>query len=445
MGTRSVATGKIGEALARNLLLPYFTIAEPVPDQGVDFVAEVEESQGDPFNFAVQVKLAQEFTVTTGTLFKWIDRIGIQPVVLVHVERPHSEAQRYRFRVLHDWMMENPEWERLRHQKEFTFALSEFKRIGTDDAHFRAAITREMDRVRGSSSSVWRAERRPSAPVAVSDLSRAFGLLSVIEPPAGVLSEIAEIKSLASEREQWTYLRNLWAEDDEGRRLALRDSPETAGWVGRILSTPPEVRRSLEVGEFLRFIRAMKLFDKGKQFRLPRYNWQEISCWRVFVQVFPGTIDLLESFIRRNIQQKPSGDLIAPLLLTSTLAKASEGVAGERARKLLDFPRQALDAMAVDTYPQYRILSNFYAARAEAGTQPDADRQMEFTKRHLRDGRDWDLQLMRDYYERDDAHSMAVVQQKLIKPKLRQLNTSDHEQWRYERLKRRGILIPFGA
>jgi hypothetical protein len=70
---------------------------------------------------------------------------------------------------------------------------------------------------------------------------------------------------------------------------------------------------------------------------------------------------------------------------------------------------------------------------------------MEFTKRHLRDGRDWDLQLMRDYYERDDAHSMAVVQQKLIKPKLRQLNTSDHEQWRYERLKRRGILIPFGA
>jgi hypothetical protein len=47
VGTQWVAKGKIGEALARNLLLPYFTIAEPVPDQGVDFVAEVKERSGD--------------------------------------------------------------------------------------------------------------------------------------------------------------------------------------------------------------------------------------------------------------------------------------------------------------------------------------------------------------------------------------------------------------
>jgi hypothetical protein len=239
VGTQSVATGKIGEALARNLLLPYFIIGELIPDHGVDLVAEVEESPGDLFNFAVQVKLAKEFTVPAGTLFRWIDRVGIQPVVLLHVERPHSGAQRYRFRILYDWMMANPDWERLRHQGEFTFALSEFSRVGRGDVNFCAAIRKEMDRVRGSSSSMWRAERRPSAPVAVSDLSKTFGLLSVIEPPAEVLKEISEIRSLACERDQWTYLRSPWAEDDGGRRLALRDSPATAAWCGRILDTPP--------------------------------------------------------------------------------------------------------------------------------------------------------------------------------------------------------------
>ena len=124
MGTESVTTGKIGEAQARNLLLPYFTIAEPVPDQGIDFVAEVRESRGDPFTFAVQAKLAKEFTVPTGTLFRWIDRVGIQPVMLLHVERLSSESQRYRFRVLYDWMMANPEWERFRRQNEMTFNLA---------------------------------------------------------------------------------------------------------------------------------------------------------------------------------------------------------------------------------------------------------------------------------------------------------------------------------
>ncbi|MGD0220703.1 MAG: hypothetical protein ABSF71_00080 [Terriglobia bacterium] len=277
MGSQSVSTGAIGEALAADLLLPYFTISKLVPDSGVDFVAELKESYGDPFSFAIQVKLATVFKVKTKVFVNWIERLDIQPVMLLLVERFSSRAQRFWFRILYDWMLENPDWERLRRQTWATFALSEFTLVDVSDSNFRAAVQREISRVRRSPSSLWRSERRPAVPMSVSDLSRTFGVLSIIEPPASVLKEISEVKSFISERDQWAYLRSLWAGDDEGRRLGIRDLPSTTGWCQRILRTRPEACRNREVEEFRRFIRAMQLFDRGKPFRLPRYNW-DTAC-----------------------------------------------------------------------------------------------------------------------------------------------------------------------
>jgi hypothetical protein len=96
-------------------------------------------------------------------------------------------------------------------------------------------------------------------------------------------------------------------------------SPEARKWVKGIISTPSKEQHSKEIGEFINFVTAMEDAVRGDRFDFPGFTFAEISCWRVFVQLFPASLRLLEDISKYPERWVQRQHMSASLLL-STLA-----------------------------------------------------------------------------------------------------------------------------
>src|SRR6266480_6046970 len=422
-------SGEQGELFGGGFLLEFVTLAKPRPDTGEDYVGWLRDVPSKRVEFAFQIKNAKHFRVLATRVVQWIDDIEHRPVIFLSVDSTQRDAVRYRFLVLFDWLILNPEWpQRILRQKTISFPLKSFCE-GAENFH--SALTRECDRVKEASRSLWRVQRSRTLPVSLGDVFQNFGRLVSFQVPQSVLDELREVGSL-SEEQAWDYLRRCWR-GDVNDRGGGHPSSAIEKWIKQLGDTPSKERVMEELTEFRRFVFSLGQYEGGNVFDMPGYTRRELWPWRVFFAKFPQSFVLLRRVFQRPALWRPQ-QVISGLLLASTMAHIGDLTLSNAAYDLLRRQEADFARPYVTSYEQYQVVANYYAARAEAGGQRELDAFMNFTRRHLNEVDDWDLQLMPDYYETNYFHSAPFSMAKVRNPKPRYLNALCHEEWRLERL-----------
>jgi len=133
---QNFAIGESAEDLASAFLKRYFAIGQIRPDPGMDLIGYYRRSnRARPILF--QVKNARRFIFKSNILAKWLGSIHEQPVILLLIESLSSKANKYSFRILHDWLLDNPDWAlRLDRYKTLSISRDDFVQINDDDKKF---------------------------------------------------------------------------------------------------------------------------------------------------------------------------------------------------------------------------------------------------------------------------------------------------------------------
>ena len=301
----------------------------------------------------------------TETLRKWTDLVEREPVILLRIEILSVERQEYRFLILHDWMIENPEWpRRVAFQKTVSFALDAFQQVGPTADNFQQALTTEADRVLAKPSALWRTRRSLLVPIREVDLFHHFGHLGVFEIPAGAVQEALNMNhenKIAADI--WLLLRNLWSLPERYRREASK-LPQIRAWLDDILRPRDRGREQHERKQFQSFVRAMQDVGCAEVLPIPGFTYDEISCWRVFIHLFPESLCLL-----KQVSEHPShyraDQLMAVALLSSALATADDQVLAGRAHDTLTRLSSVAANSRTYRFQHYAVIRQLYFAMAE--------------------------------------------------------------------------------
>jgi hypothetical protein len=434
VGIENVAIGDSGEDLASAFLKRYFSIWPLRPDLGMDLTGYYRRSS-TPVSIAFQVKNAHRFTFRSSILASWLASIDRQPVILFRVETLSSRSQRYSFKVLHEWMLDNPDWHhRLKKQKSLSISLDEFDDIGDDDQNFLSAVEAEVSRVIGDGLSLWTARHWRGLPISEPEIYSHFGRLGRLELDASTLDEMAKVRAPSWQEGQWWKIRDALG------------GPSTVPW-GSLAKRREQLKSNVapsevngEMAAFQEFVAAMRSFSRGDTFQIPRTSWRNIYPWRVFCQMFPMSLEMLDAFLRQPMGRAASQlSLGTAFILVATLANSEDSVLAERAREILARVGNDCLVQRVVSYEQYRVVANYYAACCEAGSALEARRCLDFHRRHPEE---WQISWQRAYYGGDDLTSARAAFHKLTQPNLRQLKTQNLEEWRLALLKRRGVRLP---
>jgi hypothetical protein len=429
----NVAAGDSGEDLASAFLKRYFSIWPLRPDQGMDLTGYYRRSN-TPVSIAFQVKNARRFVFRSSILARWLASIYRQPVILFRVERLSSRSQRYSFKVLHDWMLDNPDWPlRLEKQKSLSINLDEFVDINDDDQNFLAAVEAEISRVVGDGLSLWATRHWRGLPISEPEIFRHFGRLGRLELDARTLSEMAKGHTPGWQEGQWWMIRDAF------QKPSMVPPSSLVKWRERVTSHVTGSNINREMRAFQAFVAAMRSFSHGEAFRLPQTSWRNISPWRIFCQMFPMSLEMLNAFLTEpRVWAGSHMSLGTAFILVATLANTEDSVLTERARETLARAGDDFLVHRVVSYEQYRVVANYYAACCEAGSSREANRCLDFHRRH---DEEWQIQWQRAYYGGDDLTSARTAFHKLTQPNLRHLKTRDLEEWRLALLKRRGVQL----
>jgi hypothetical protein len=429
--------GKSGEARAMAFLLPFVQLAAPGPDDGEDYVGWLREAlPSKEVELVFQIKNARRFRVRVQQVLEWIEEIDRRPVIFLIPDCSEAGKPQHRFLVLFDWLLAHPDWVgQIKSQKTVTLPRQSFQAVGVE---FLPALGREHERARRCSVSLFRVQRSRTLPISFGDIFENFGRLTSFQVPQPVLDELREI-GLHSEEQAWEHFRKCWR-DDLCRLPREKPSSATARWVHQTARPRSDTWIAEERSEFQRFVAAVHQCEQGTVFMMPRYARRELWPWRVFIEMFPQSLVLLETFFRRPELWQPS-QAASGLLLASTLAHAADRTVSNAAHDLLRKQRSLFENPCVVNFEQYQVSAIYYAALAEAGGRRDLDRLMKFTRRHLDEADDWDLQLMPKYFEVDYWECAQFSLAKIENPTPRYLNALQHEEWRFERLRKRGYTL----
>jgi hypothetical protein len=419
-GHNSARLGAIAERYAAALLERHFDhVARPERDIGVDFFGV--RSLGDgipPVPFRFQVKHGNRFPIRARSAEEFLETVEHSPTVFLHVDPGFTPS--IRFLILHSWMLDHPDWPaRIRTSKTVHFALGEFEPIGATHEPFCASVDAEVARVLKLPGAPFQTRSPTRLPLSESDMFREMGHLGQFEVPSRVLTEVRQLPSLYSQ--DMGFLRR--AVNGREERSALTEA-ESRQWLERVAQTPDADAADKEQREFLRFAKSLRAAGQNTDFAMPGYRWNELSPWRVFVEMYPESFLLLE-----RMYQAPGrwshDQLSGGFILLGALA-TGDGPLASKAHTLLRRLDRAWPASIGPRYDDYQIARAYRFAVAEAAVERRSQsRFLDFlAKRSKQGGDNHELTLHRRYYDTSSLKTVkAYVTRKLDAPKPRDENT----------------------
>lgn len=419
-GRKSARLGAVAENLAAALLERHFDhVARPSRDIGVDFFGF--RSLGDgapPVEFRFQVKHGGRFPIRAQTAEAFLETVEHLPTVFLHVDPGFTPS--VRFLILHDWILDHPDWpDRVRNSKTVHFALREFEPVGAAHESFCAAVDAEVARVLKLPGAPFQTRSLARLPLSESDLFFAMGHLGEFEVPIQVLAEVQQLPGLYSQ--EMGFLRRALK---GGQQSSALTEAESRRWLQRVARTPEAGAVDRERREFVRFASSLRAVRRDADFAMPRYRWDELSAWRVFVEMYPESFVLLEKMYEapgRWTRDQLSGGFI----LLGALA-TGDGPLASKAHMLLRRIAKAWPVGVGHDYEDYQVARAYRFAVAEAAVDARSQgRFLDFLAKRSRQGGDnRELMLHERYYGARSLKAVrAYVLRKLEAPKPRDENT----------------------
>jgi hypothetical protein len=313
-------------------------------------------------------------------------------------------------------MLNHPEWaEEIQRRDEVTSGFDEFTLIDESAINFTNAMTQELNRVL-KKKSLWRVRQSLLVPLNETDIFKHFGHLGSFEVPEGALKEALMGRDM--DRDVWEFLRDSWLYPEKYIR-DISQYPQVSSWLSQILRSPSTEFIDQERKEFGTFVQAMRKYDSGKLFPMPRFKYEDLSCWRVFFQIFPESARLLETMFKYP-HHWSLDQLKAGFLLASTLASADDQTVSNKGNDLLLLIGSQLNVTRVYKYEQFAAIRELFFTSVEAhGTQQAVNRFINFIHRHPID---WEMRLTREYYtDSTDSTTERALRAKLKNPKPRDI------------------------
>ena len=188
----------------------------------------------------------------------------------------------------------------------------------------------------------------------------------------------------------------------------------------------PTSRAERDARCFQQFLQALCSFYAGQPFELPTFTRATISAWRIFVQVFPAALRMLEAEIsNQSVASSPNRKqrLLSAYLLTSTLANTEDQRLRSKAIKVL---RSARDNACIDTLPHpsaYDLSRQYLFCRAEAEGGAWSTRCADYLWKVEKSYPGIDARFNRAYYRSHNRTTLHAQTRKLLTPCRRDTNT----------------------
>ena len=406
-------------AQADNFIRRFFISDGQRPEMGIHFTGHFHEDAFKSARFNFHFAMEREFPVDSAALGKWCRLTDIESVILFHIERVSNRTVRYRFRELAWWMVNHPEWvDDINRNIPIIIHLDEFTIVDDTAANFTNAVREEAKRIL-KNNSLLRVRRSMLVPTGFTGLFDHLGRLARLEVPEQVVQEGIENNYNDGEQIEM-FLRDLALAPINQLAYVLQQ-PSTREWLSQLLRSCSTEDVDWERKQFGLFIRSMVNYYRGTSYAMPRFKYEDLSCWRIFAQLFPAFFPLIKTVLK-NPSCWPPDQLMATFLLASTLVNSDDPIWSQRtAPNLLPILAQQLNASHVDNYDQYRVLRQYYFTCAEAGGSRAVDRCVDFMHHHPAD---WDLRLNQEYYNDPTNSSLEQsVRRKLQMPKPREIQT----------------------
>lgn len=431
--------GSRGEHLAIAFLLQFFEdISKPEPDNGIDLIGRLRlKYRARPeiiIHFNFQVKTGKEFKVNCRTFRRWPKD---EPFILFHVNIISPRHQKYSYKLLNDWKLENVSWPDLeKDDGKISFNRKLFIQIDDSASKFLLDLKNEENRVLGLSGSPTITIRSMHLPLNESDLFKHIQVIPKIEVPANVLREIDLKNQFANEAQKWDYLHDLWRSDYPFNQISS-EYKYTIRWLSKLDLKPNPIATAQGRMELRNFISTLLAAYSGQPFNLPLFNFQTINKWRVFVGIYPESINIF-----RNIFAKPSNwtsqEIKSSFTLLSTLVYEDDHVVSNRAMDLLSKLDDNYDFKIVQNFEEYSIVRQYLYVRAEAdGNKDSVNKCLDFINYYnktITGGVDWELLIHRLYYQSNDTATAQSFRNKFELPKIRDENARKINQMIFDRL-----------
>lgn len=242
-------------------------------------------------------------------------------------------------------------------------------------------------------------------PLGKQELKTNIGRLRRVE-----VSEVARSQALADRPEvlmdsqAYEFLRDVWSHPKKYVSI-ISYSPHLKYWVENIWAPVSRNSVSLEREQLAKFFRAMQAVDPDPS-NLPGFTYDDISCWRIFVQIFPESLSLLEQ-VSMNYKL-PHAQRMAISLLSSALATTDDSRISSRACAIVRRLSREVTDSTVRSYREYKWRRQFLFAGVEAGEVQLAV-FLNFIEAHVSTG--WEFRLHRDYYKdlTDETFTRSTV------------------------------------
>jgi DNA-binding winged helix-turn-helix (wHTH) protein len=256
------------------------------------------------------------------------------------------------------------------------------------------------------SKSMWQMRRSIFLPISKEDLDPErgkLGMLRRLETPQAVLAEAtADRPDLIMGSDIYEFLRDLWSNPKKYHSI-LEGHPALKTWITNVWAPLLPGSQTLERKQLGKFYDAMQSPEIEERL-LPGFTYNEVSCWRVFVQVFPESIHLLEAASAVDISNAKRMTVAA---LSSTLAVTDDWGMSMRAMAIAARLLRETSARTVYSYREYKLIRHYLYAAVEAGVCP-AERFLDFVHNPHHSFK-WELQFNREYYKDESDAPLALA------------------------------------
>jgi hypothetical protein len=446
MSINNLYTGEIGERLAESLLLRFLTVAKPIPDTGIDNAGFMQDwflkEIGKPVTFKVQVKTGKSFRVDFKVFNRWLELFEKESIILMHVEIISVSNQIFRCKSLHEWLLDNPNCTSETKKKQINFKINNFIKINDDGENFKKILVEEANRIL-KKKSIWRINNNLQLPLNEIDIFRNLGNLRKFEIPINLKNELTKstnniinIDISSNEEDIRNEIRNIWINHPKYQKDLGKGNLFL--WLNEVTKLIDKDTYLKEYNEFKRFVLSMRTFSlktfslKKKPFWFPNFNYLEVSCWRIFVQMYPESIKLIE-FVISNPWYWDNDQILAAFLLLSTLSQDSDNYFSSNTVDILNSVSNHYHSKTANDYNQFQITCEYTFVLAEAiGDKTLVKNHIDFVNKNPID---WMLKLNQDYYgDKTNNTLKRATFMKIKNPKLRDEKTKEISEFMQNRI-----------
>jgi hypothetical protein len=256
---------------------------------------------------------------------------------------------------------------------------------------------------RDSDNNVWYLRNSKLIPIVDSELEKLFGRMRrTPAPEAGMEEGRRNDPKLLIDACMFEFLHDWWSSNPLKHASTFPSPPPVlTEWRERIWAPTSPEDEQLERTQLDRFIAVM-----GRHWRtgevepedMPDFTYEEISCWRIFLQLFPQSVGLLETASK--VERLSDTKRMALALLSSAVATTDDHEMSDRARKVVGNLLQDIGGSNVSTYEEYQVVRQFLYAAVEAEKYPVGE-MLRFLRQYRKEN--WEVKLNRVYYKDKDS------------------------------------------